>query len=454
MTTEQNKMGTEPIAKLILSMSLPMMLSMLVTALYNIVDSIFVSRIGENALTAVSLAFPIQNLMIAISVGTGVGINAILSMNLGKKDYKAVSRVAKNGIFLNICGSLVFLIFGLFFSPFYFRSQTDIPEIIDYGVQYLNICCVFSFGLFLEVTFEKLLQATGKTLFSMYTQGLGAVINIILDPILIFGYFGLPAMGVAGAAIATVVGQIASMFLGAFLNIKKNREIDFHFEDLRLHGQTIKEIYSIGIPSIFMASITSVMTFGMNKILTAFSSTAIAFFGIYFKLQSFVFMPVFGLNNGIISIISYNYGAKNKDRIIHTIRDANIYAFLIMGIGFLIFQIFPKTLLQFFNASQTMCDIGIPALRLISISYIFAAFSVICTSLFQSMGHAVLSLVVSLIRQLCVLLPVAWLLSFTGVLNYIWLSFPIAEIIAVLLCAVFLRRVYREKIAILPGKDL
>lgn len=318
----------------------------------------------------------------------------------------------------------------------------------------MNICCVFSFGLFLEVTFEKLLQATGKTLFSMYTQGLGAVINIILDPILIFGYFGLPAMGVAGAAIATVVGQIASMFLGAFLNIKKNREIDFHFEDLRLHGQTIKEIYSIGIPSIFMASITSVMTFGMNKILAAFSSTAIAFFGIYFKLQSFVFMPVFGLNNGIISIISYNYGAKNKDRIIHTIRDANIYAFLIMGIGFLIFQIFPKTLLQFFNASQTMYDIGIPALRLISISYIFAAFSVICTSLFQSMGHAVLSLVVSLIRQLCVLLPVAWLLSFTGVLNYIWLSFPIAEIIAVLLCAVFLRRVYREKIAILPGKDL
>lgn len=454
MTTEQNKMGTEPIAKLILSMSLPMMLSMLVTALYNIVDSIFVSRIGENALTAVSLSFPIQNLMIAISVGTGVGINAILSMNLGKKDYKAVSRVAKNGIFLNICGSLVFLIFGLFFSPFYFRSQTDIPEIIDYGVQYLNICCVFSFGLFLEVTFEKLLQATGKTLFSMYTQGLGAVINIILDPILIFGYFGLPAMGVAGAAIATVVGQIASMFLGAFLNIKKNREIDFHFEDLKLHGQTIKEIYSIGVPSIFMASITSVMTFGMNKILAAFSSTAIAFFGIYFKLQSFVFMPVFGLNNGIISIISYNYGAKNKDRIIHTIRDANIYAFLIMGIGFLIFQIFPKTLLQFFNASQTMYDIGIPALRLISISYIFAAFSVICTSLFQSMGHAVLSLMVSLIRQLCVLLPVAWLLSFIGVLNYIWLSFPIAEIIAVLLCVVFLRKVYREKIAILPGKVL
>ena len=379
--------------------------------------------------------------MIAISVGTGVGINAILSMNLGKKDYKAVSRVAKNGIFLNICGSLVFLIFGLFFSSFYFRSQTDIPEIIDYGVQYLNICCVFSFGLFLEVTFEKLLQATGKTLFSMYTQGLGAVINIILDPILIFGYFGLPAMGVAGAAIATVVGQIASMFLGAFLNIKKNREIDFHFEDLRLHGQTIKEIYSIGIPSIFMASITSVMTFGMNKILAAFSSTAIAFFGIYFKLQSFVFMPVFGLNNGIISIISYNYGAKNKDRVIKTVRIAMAIGCSVMLLGTLLFQFLPNLILSPFKTTEEMNKIAYVAFRIISIGFIFSAIAIVINGFFMGIGAGVSAMSVNLARQLILLVPLAFFLSKTALgISGVWVAFPISEVLSTILAyALFIK---------------
>ena len=370
----ENKMGVMPVNKLLLSMSVPMMISMLVQALYNIVDSIFVAQISENAFTALSLAFPAQTLMIAVATGTGVGINALLSKSLGEKNFERANKTARNGIFPAICGFVVFAILGIFLSRKFFLWQTDVMEIVDYGTQYLSICCICSFGLFIEITMEKLLQSTGRTVLSMTTQMIGAVLNIILDPILIFGWFGLPAMGVAGAAIATVIGQIIAAIIAIILNVKKNQEINISLKGFRPSKKIIKKIYAVGLPSIIMASIGSAMTFMMNKILIAFTTTATAVFGAYFRLQSFIFMPVFGLNNGMVPIVAYNYGARKKDRIIKTIKLSVCYAVSLMLIGLAIFWIFPETLLGFFEASDMMLEIGVPALQTISLSLSSPAF--------------------------------------------------------------------------------
>lgn len=443
---QENKMGVMPENKLLISMAVPMMLSMLVQALYNVVDSIFVSRISEDALTAVSLAFPVQNLMIALGAGTGVGINALLSKSLGEKNQKMANKAAHNGIFLMIITSIFCALFGIFGSYWFFTTQTEDVTIIEYGHQYLSIVMIFSFGLYGQFVTERLLQATGRTLYTMFTQGLGAIINIILDPILIFGMFGLPAMGMTGAAIATIIGQIVAAILGVWFNVKKNPDIQLRIREIRPDKEVIKKIYSVGVPSIIMGSIGSVMTYGMNRILMGFSSTAAAVFGVYFKLQSFFFMPVFGLNNGMVPIIAYNYGARKKDRMMKTLRLSITYAVSIMVIGFFVMQIFPAQLFSLFEASEDMLAIGVPALRTISISFLFAGYCIIVGSMFQALGNGILSMIVSIARQLVVLLPVAYLLSLSGNLNFIWLSFPIAEIASLTLSSIFLYRIYQKVI--------
>ena len=444
--TRENKMGTMPENKLLLSMAVPMMLSMLVQALYNVVDSIFVSRISEDALTAVSLAFPVQNLLIAIGVGTGVGINALLSKSLGEKNQKLANKTAHNGILLMMLSALVCALFGIFGSHWFFTTQTDNPVLIDYGTKYLSIVMTFSFGIFGQFITERLLQATGRTTLSMYTQLVGAVTNLILDPILIFGWFGLPAMGITGAAVATVIGQIISAAFGVWLNIRKNPDIQLKFKELVPDVSVIKKIYSVGVPSIVMGSIGSVMTYGLNQILMGFSSTATAVFGVYFKLQSFIFMPVFGLNYGMVPIIAYNFGAKNKKRMLSTMKLAMVYAVSILFVGFLVMQIFPAQLFGMFEASADMLSIGVPALRLISTHFMLAGFCIIAGSIFQALGNGVMSLIVSVARQLVVLLPAAYLLSLTGKLNLIWLAFPIAELTSLALSALFLYKIYKKVI--------
>lgn len=444
---QENKMGTMPIPKLLFSMALPMIISMMVQALYNIVDSMFVAQLNENALTAVSLAFPIQNLMIAVASGTGVGVNALLSRSLGEKNYAKANKAANNGILLAILSSLVFILVGLFGSRLFFASQTSDPQILEYGYQYMSIVCICSLGVFLQVTMERLLQSTGRTIYTMITQGLGAIINIILDPILIFGYFGMPKMGVAGAAAATVVGQIIAMLLGIYFNLKKNPELTISRKTLRFDPKTIKAIYQVGVPSILMMSIGSVMTFGMNKILLQFSSTAAAVFGVYFKLNSIFFMPIFGLNNGMVPIIAYNYGARNKKRITHTIKLSCAAAFVLMVCGMTAFMMIPDVLLGLFNASEDMLSIGCPALRIISTSFPVAAFCIIFGSVFQALGNGVYSLINSACRQLCVLLPAAFILSRLFGLNAVWYSYPIAEVASIALSSFYLRKIYKEKIA-------
>ena len=452
MATE-NKMGVMPLNRLLISMSVPMMISMLVQALYNIVDSMFVAQLSENALTAVSLAFPAQNLMIAVATGTGVGVNAALSRNLGEKNFERANKIADHALFLAALSYVVFALFGLCFARQFFRLQTDIEEIVDLGTTYLRVCTIASFGLFMEIACERLLQSTGKTIYSMYTQGLGAIINIVLDPILIFGYFGAPALGIAGAAGATVIGQIIAFCLGFFFNKTRNHEITISLRDFKPSSEIISHIYAVGIPSIIMASIGSVMTFGMNKILIAFSSTATAVFGIYFKLQSFVFMPVFGLNNGTVPIIAYNYGAGKPDRIMGTLKLAAMYAVTIMLIGLAIVQLIPDKLLMIFSASDTMLSIGIPALRTISLSFLFAGFSIVCSSMFQALGHGMLSLWISVFRQLVVLLPVAFVFAKLGGLHVVWFAFPIAEVFAIIFSAVCLGYVYRKEILPLKARQ-
>ncbi len=441
-----NKMGTMPVNKLLVSMSLPMMVSMLVQALYNIVDSIFVSRIDENALTAVSMAFPIQSLMIAIGVGTGVGVNALLSRSLGEKDYGKVDRTAVNGVFLSAVSYLLFLVVGILaVTPFYL-SQTKDAQIIAYGKQYLTIICCCSFGMYTQFIFERLLQSTGKTIFTMVTQGTGAIINIILDPIFIFGYFCIPRMGVAGAAVATVAGQIVAGVFAIIINEKKNTDVKLNFKGFRPDKKVIGEIYKVGIPSIIMQAIGSVMTYGMNRILISFNSTAVAVFGVYFKLQSFIFMPIFGLNNGMVPIIAYNYGAKEKDRMVKTLKLSVFYAIGIMVLGFLVFQLFPAPLFSLFDASEMMLSIGVPALRAISFSFLFAGFCIVCGSLFQALGNGVYSMVISIARQLVVLLPAAYLLSLSGKVQYVWWAFPIAELVSLSMTVFFLFRINRDVI--------
>ncbi len=447
----ENKMGVMPVNRLLISMSLPIMISMLVQALYNIVDSLFVAQISENALTAVSLAFPVQNLMVAIAVGTGVGMNALLSRSLGEKNAEEANQAARNGAFLYAMSFLAFVVLGLCFSGLFFRMQTDNAEIIADGALYTRICTVASFGLFGQILCERLLQSTGRAFLSMLTQGLGAVVNIALDPILIFGLLGCPKMGVAGAALATVIGQICSLALGLYLNIRKNPEIRLNFKGFRPSKRIIGRIYSVGFPSILMNSISSVMTFGMNQILMAFTATATAVFGIYFKLQSFVFMPVFGLNNGMVPIISFNYGAQNKKRIMETIRLSVAYAVGIMLVGLLLIQLLPGQILMMFDASENMLGIGIPALRIISLSFIFAGFGVVASSVFQSLGNAIYSLATSLVRQLIVILPVAWLLGRLGGLNAVWWAFPAAELVSVSMCVLFMKKILQEKVSRLPG---
>mgnify|MGYP004677156657 FL=1 len=444
---KENKMGVMPVNKLLMNMSLPMMISMLVQALYNVVDSIFVSRIDENALTAVSMAFPIQSLMIALGAGTGVGVNALLSRSLGEKDYDRVNKAAGNGIFLAGINYLVFLLVGILVTTPFYLSQTKDAQILSYGQQYLTIICCCSFGMYGQFIFERLLQSTGRTFYTMITQSIGAIINIILDPIFIFGYFGVPKMGVAGAAIATVIGQIVAGTIALVINIKKNDEIQLRLKGFRPDGKTIARIYEVGIPSIIMQAIGSVMTYGMNRILIVFSSTAVAVFGVYFKLQSFIFMPVFGLNNGMVPIIAYNYGAGKKDRLIKTLKLSIIYAVGLMLLGVIIFQLFPAPLFALFDASETMIAIGIPALRIISLSFIFAGFCIVCGSLFQALGNGVYSMVVSIARQLLVLLPVAYLLSLSGKVEAVWWAFPIAEIVSLSLTVFFMFRINRKVIS-------
>lgn len=441
---KENKMGVMPENKLLLTMSLPMMISMLVQALYNIVDSVFVSRISENALTAVSLAFPVQSFMIAIGVGTAVGVNALLSKNLGEKSYEKAQKVADNAVFLAAVCYILFLLVGLFaVNPFYL-SQTKDAEILESGRQYLTIVCVGSVGIFMQTMFERLLQSTGKTFYTMITQGMGAIINIILDPLLIFGIGFFPKMGVAGAAVATIIGQLVAAALAIYFNRKHNEYISVHVKKIRPEGHIIKQIYAVGAPSIVVQAIGSVMVYGMNLILIAFTSTATAVFGVYFKLQSFVFMPVFGLNNGMVPIIAYNYGAGKKERVIKIIKLSIAYAVAMMAVGFILMQTIPGPLLLLFNASDTMLAIGIPALKIICTSFLFAGFCIICGSVFQALGNGVYSMIVSIARQMLVLLPVAYLLSKLGNVDYVWWSFPIAEVASLTLSAAFLVRVYRK----------
>lgn len=442
----ENKMGVMPVPKLLITMSLPMMLSMLVQALYNIVDSMFVAKLSEDALTAVSLAFPVQTLMIAISGGTGVGINALLSRNLGEKDFEGADRAATNGLFLAIVSCIVFAAAGFFGSRLFFTLQTDNPVIINYGTQYLRIITVLSAGIFLQITFERLMQSTGKTFYNMVTQGTGAIINIILDPIMIFGLFGFPRLEVAGAAVATVTGQVIAVLMSVYFNRTKNKEIHVDFHGFRPHKKTIAIIYKVGIPSIIMQSIGSVMVFGMNKILLMFSSTAAAVFGVYFKLQSFIFMPIFGLNNGMIPIIAYNFGAKNKKRIESTMKLSILLAVSIMFVGLALFQIFPAQLLGFFDASEHMLEIGVPALRIISLSFIFAGYCIIVGSVFQALGNGMYSLIVSAARQLLVILPAAYLFAVLYGLSMVWWSIPLAEIVSVALSTLLFKRIRTLKI--------
>lgn len=450
---QENKMGTMSVNKLLITMSLPMMISMLVQALYNVVDSIFVSRINENALTAVSLAFPLQTLMISVAGGTCVGINAVLSKALGEKNQERVNKTAGNGIVLMGLSYVIFLFVGLFVTKGFYLSQTDDAQIIQYGYDYLSVVCCCSFGMFTQFTFERLLQSTGKTFYIMITQGTGAVINIILDPIFIFGLYGAPKMEVKGAAVATVIGQIVAGAIAALINMKKNEEIQLRLKELRLEGGIVSQIYKIGVPSMIMQAIGSVMTYGMNLILISFTSTATAVFGVYFKLQSFIFMPVFGMNNGLVPILAYNYGAGKKERFVRALRCAVMYAMAIMFVGIIIFQAIPGMLFQLFAASDIMLGIGIPALRIISISYIFAGYNIICGTAFQALGNAVYSMIVSIARQLVVLLPAAYLLSLMGNVNYVWWSFPIAEVASLTMTTIFLIKINKNVIRYIGEED-
>lgn len=435
-----------PIPRLLLTMSLPIVLSMMVQALYNIVDSMFVAKLNEDALTAVSLAFPIQNLMIAVASGTGVGINSLLSRNLGEKNYDGANRAASNGLFLGIISSVVFSVLGGILAGTFFRIQTSDAQIVGYGTQYMQLITIFSIGIFLQVTCERLLQATGKTFYAMITQGTGAIVNIILDPIMIFGLFGFPRLEVAGAALATITGQMIAALMALVFNITRNKEIQIHIKGFRPNGSVIATIYAVGVPSIIMMSIGSIMTFGMNKILLMFSSTAAAVFGVYFKLQSFIFMPIFGLNNGMIPIIAFNYGARHKKRIMHTMWLSIGTAIVIMFFGLAIFQLYPDVMLGIFDASSHMLKIGIPALRIISLSFIFAGFCIVVGSVFQALGNGVYSMIVSVARQLFVILPVAFIFAKVFGLHMVWWAIPIAELVSVVLSAFFLRRIYVQKI--------
>ncbi len=459
---KENKMGTMPLGKLLASMAVPMMISMLVQALYNVVDSIFVADYSMEGLTAVSLAFPLQSLMIAMGAGTCVGINALLSRSLGEKNFKAANTAANTGIFLSLCSFVLFSVIGLTLAKPFFALQDfsssegiyDIALIQQYGVQYTNICLGASIGIFCQFCFERLLQSTGKTLLAMITQLMGAVVNIILDPLLIFGYGIFPELGVAGAALATVIGQVIAAIAAIILNITKNKEITIRLKEIfRPDLKTVKIIYKVGFPSIVMQAIGSVMTFLLNLILGSLTIVATTVFGIYFKLQSFIFMPVFGLNNGMVPIVSYNYGAKNEERVKKTVRLTITVAVSIMLAGLCVFEAVPQVLLSFFKADAATLAIGIPALRIIAIPFVFAGFCIIAGSVCQAIGNPFYSLIVSVCRQLVVLIPVAWLLSFTGNVTYVWFAFPIAEIASLILSIIFLNKTMHRAAKIMRQKE-
>lgn len=449
----ENKMGVMPIGRLLLTMSGPMMISMLIQALYNVVDSMFVSYISEAALTAVSLAYPVQNLMIAVATGTGVGINALLSRNLGEKNFTMANRVAGNAIFLGVVSSILFAVLGVFGSRFYFASQVSDPEIIALGCDYLFWITLFAIGCFGQVLLSRLLQATGQTFYSMVIQIIGAVLNIILDPILIFGLFGLPAMGVAGAAIATVISQFLGTALGIYYNRKKNPDITITRANMRPNLPVIGRIYSVGLPSILMQTVPSVLIFGLNQILVSFTETAAAVYGVWFKLQGFAFLPIIGMNNGMVPIVAYNYGARKPERITKTIRLAVTWALCIMVVAIALFQLVPDKLLSIFQASPDMLTIGVPALRTLSLCFLIGGFTIVASSVFQALGKGLLSMSIAIFRQLLLVLPLAFLFSKLGGLDLVWWSFPIAEVLAGLLAAAYLYHTYQKVIRPLAEKD-
>jgi len=443
---KENKMGVMPVGKLLVDMALPMIISMLVQALYNVVDSIYVSQISESAVTALSLAFPVQNMQIGFAVGIGVGVNSLLSKSLGQKDQEAANRTAGNGMILMFIVTVAFMLFGIFGVRPYYEMQSTVTETVEGGIAYTRICCIFVFGSFMQILSERFLQATGRTVYTMITQATGAIINIILDPVFIFGWFGIPAMGIAGAAVATVIGQWVGMFVGLYFNEKHNPEVQFGRRYAKLDGRIVRGILTVGIPSIIMNGVGSVMNFGMNQILQGFSETATSVFGIYFKIQSFFFMPLFGLNGAIISIIAFNYGARKPERIVKTLKIACSAAFCLMVAGFLVFQFIPDMLLGMFNPSDAFLEIGRSCLRTISWSFPVAAICIVLGASFQALGNGMYSTITSLGRQMLVLLPVAYLLSLSGDVNMVWLSYPIAEVVSGALTFYFFLRIYRQKI--------
>jgi len=443
---KENKMGIMPVGKLLANMALPMIISMLVQALYNVVDSIYVSQISESAVTALSLAFPVQNMQIGFAVGIGVGVNSLLSKSLGERNQEAVNRTAGNGLVLMLMVTVAFMLFGCFGVRPYYEMQSTVAETVEGGIAYTSICCLFVLGSFVQILCERLLQATGRTVLSMIAQGVGAITNIVLDPIFIFGWFGLPAMGVAGAAVATVIGQWVGACVGLYLNVKHNPEVQLGARYLKLDKRIVGQILTVGIPSIIMNGIGSVMNFGMNQILQGFTETATGVFGIYFKLQSFFFMPLFGLNGATISIIAFNYGARKPERIVKTLKLAVGTALALMLTGFAVFQIAPELLLGMFNPSDSFLEIGRSCLRTISWSFPIAAVCIMLGASFQALGNGIYSTITSLCRQMFVLLPVAYLMSLSGNVNLVWLAYPVAEIVSGAVTVYFFLRIYRQKI--------
>ena len=446
---QQNKMGVMPVGKLLLNMAIPMIISMLVQAFYNIVDSVYVSRISESAVTALSLAFPIQNVQIGFAIGIGVGVNSLLSKSLGQGNRDMANRTAGNGIFLVLIAVAGLMLFGFFGTRPYYEVQSEVMETVEGGIAYSRICCIFTLGVFAEILFERLLQATGRTVHTMITQGVGAIVNIVLDPIFIFGYFGIPAMGIAGAAIATVIGQWIAASLALFFNLKFNPDVKLGLKYIKPDWQAIRQILTVGVPTIIMNSIGSVLNFSMNQILLGFKAvgeTAAGVFGIYYKLQSFFFMPLFGINNATISIVAFNYGAKKPDRIIKTLKIATGIALGLMIAGLLAFQLIPQVLLGLFNPSDSFLEIGCTALRIISIHFPVAAFCIVFSSSFQALGNGIYSTITSLCRQMIALLPAAYLLSLSGNLSNVWWSFPIAEVVSLAATLFFFVKIFKEKV--------
>ena len=442
----ENKMGVMPVGKLLVNMALPMIISMLVQAMYNVVDSIYVSQISESAVTALSLAFPVQNMQIAFASGIAVGVNSLLSKSLGENNPQRAAQAAGNGVLMSAVSVAVFMLFGALGAAPFFQAQSNVAETVQGGTAYVRICCLLTGGIFVEILFERLLQASGRTVFSMITQAAGAIINIVLDPVFIFGWWGVPAMGIAGAAVATVIGQWVAAGLAVFFNFRFNPEVRFGLEYLKPNWKIIRPIMTVGLPSIVMMAIGSVMNFSMNQILQGFTETATGVFGIYYKLQSFFFMPVFGLNNATISILAFNYGARKPQRILHTLRLGCAAAFCFMTVGFLAFRLTPELLLEIFNPSEEFLRIGCRALRIISFHFPLAAFGIVLGSTFQALGVGIYSTITSLCRQMLALLPAAWLLSLSGELNLVWWAFPIAEVVSLAVTVLLFLRIYRQKL--------